>query len=121
MSETRLEGPETDGFELQLTRAMRRVEAPEGFAASVMERAAAPAVLSKVVVMRPRLRVQMWVGGAIAAMLVVGVFGSEEVHVRHQREEAAVATRQFEAAMRIEDQTLQRTRERLARAGVPLD
>jgi hypothetical protein len=49
------------------------------------------------------------------------VFGSEEVHVRHQREEAAVATRQFEAAMRIEDQTLQRTRERLARAGVPLD
>lgn len=108
-------------FELHLAQALRRVEAPEGFAARVMERAAAPAVAKKVVLMRPRLHGQMWVGGAIAAMLAVGAFVGEQVHVRHQREEAALATRQFEAATRIEDKVLEQTRERLARAGVSLD
>ena len=106
-------------FEKQVANALRRVDAPEGFAERLMERV--PAMSSKVVVMRPRLRAQMWVGGAVAAMLAVGVFFGETVHERHQREQAALATQQFEAAMRIEDQTLRHTREQLARAGVPLE
>jgi hypothetical protein len=123
MSETRLDGQEPSEFpsefEVQLTGALRPVDAPEGFAARVMERAAAPAVSTKVVVMRPRWAVHGWAVGAIAAMLTVGAFLGEQVHVRHQ--EAASATQQFEAASRIEDKVLQQTRERLAKAGVPLD
>ena len=128
MSEIRLEGREPDELELQLVRAFKRVDAPEGFAARVMQRAAsvpqvsearlgAPDVVAKVVTMRPRV----WVGGAIAAMLMVGAFAGEQVHARHQREQAAVATRQFEAASRIEDKVLQQMRDRLAKAGVRLD
>jgi hypothetical protein len=124
MSETRLDGQGPveipSEFEIQLTRALRPVDAPEGFAARVMERAAAPAVSTKVVGMRPRWAVHGW-AGAIAAMLLVGAFAGEMVHVRQQREEAVVATRQFEAGMRIEDKALQQTRERLAKAGVRLD
>jgi len=105
-------------FELQLAQAMRRVDAPEGFAARVMERADGPTVSSKVVVMRPRLRAQVWVGGAIAAMLALGAFVGETVHVRHQREQAALATQQFEAAVRVTDQALDKTRVQLERAGL---
>jgi len=108
-------------FEIQLIGALRPVDAPEGFAARIMERAAAPAVSSKVVVMRPRMAMRGWAIGAIAAMLAVGAFVGEEMHVKHQRQEAALATQQFEAASQIEDKVLQQTRERLAKAGVPLD
>jgi len=71
-----------------------------------------------VVVMRPRLRAQVWVGGAIAAMLALGAFVGETVHVRHQREQAALATQQFEAAVRVTDQALDKTRVQLERAGL---
>ena len=128
MSEIRLEGREPDELELQLARAFERVDAPEGFAARVMQRAAAetqvsearpeaPDVVAKVVTMRPRV----WVGGAIAAMLMVGAFAGEQVHARHQREEAVVAAnRQFEAALRVTDQALAQTRAQLERAGLKL-
>jgi len=106
-------------FEIQLAGALRPVDAPEGFAARVMERAGTPAVSTKVVVMRLPMAVRGWAIGAIAAMLAVGAFVGDQVHVKHQ--EAAVATQQFEAASRIEDKVLQQTRERLAKAGVPLD
>jgi hypothetical protein len=123
--EIRIDGQEPDAFELQVMQALRRVDAPEGFAARVMERAATPAVLSKMVVMRPRfarMRVQTWAGGAIAAMLVLGVFGTEQVHVRHERTvRAALAQQQFETATRITDRALEHTREQLARAGVLQD
>jgi hypothetical protein len=117
-------GLEPDEFERMLMLAMRRVEAPEGFAASVMERAAAPAVANtKVVVMRSRLATlssRAWVGGAIAAMLVLGVIGGQELHQRHEREQAAMATQQFDAGVRVTDQALAQTRAQLARAGVRL-
>jgi hypothetical protein len=107
-------------FELQLARAMRRADAPEGFAARVMERAASPSESAqKVVAMRPRFgmaRMQAWAGGAIAATLALGMFGAEQVHQRHVRE--VLAQQQFETATRITDQVLERTREQLARAGV---
>ena len=132
MSEIRLEGREPEEirhadvarepnkFELQLTEALRHVEVPVGFAARVMDRAAAPAVAGKVVVMRPRLMGQFWIGGAVAAMLAVGAFVGEAVHVRHQREQAALATQQFEAAVRVTDQALDKTRAQLERAGLRL-
>lgn len=107
-------------FELQLTEALRHVEVPVGFAARVMDRAAAPAVAQKVVAMQPRLHAQMWISGAIAAMLAVGAFVGEAVHVRHQREQAALATQQFEAAVRVTDQALDKTRAQLERAGLKL-
>jgi type VI protein secretion system component VasF len=120
MSEIRLEGQEPSEFELQLTRALRRVEAPEGFAARVMDRAATPAVAKNVVMMPARLRAPMWIGGAVAAILVVGAFVGETVHVRHQREEAALATQQFDAAVRVTDHALDKTRLQLQRAGLNL-
>jgi|GEM_PF-2886945 len=107
-------------FELQLALAMRRVDAPEGFAARVMDRAAAPA--EKVVVMRPRFgmaRMQAWAGGAIAATLALGMFGAEWLHQRHVRAaQTALANQQFAMATRITDRALEHTREQLARAGV---
>jgi hypothetical protein len=113
-------------FELQLARAMRRADAPVGFAARVMERAAIPSesaeAAQKLVVMRSRFgmaRMQAWAGGAIAATLALGMFGAEQVHQRHVREvQTALANQQFAMATRITDQVLERTREQLARAGV---
>jgi hypothetical protein len=121
-------------FELQLARAMSRVDAPEGFAARVMERAASPrgvvagpAQVSEarpgapgVVVMRRRsglLRMQAWAGGAIAAVLALGMFGAEQLHLRRERERA---DQQFAVAVQVTDHALAQTREQLARAGLNL-
>jgi hypothetical protein len=115
-------GQEPDEFELKLMQAMRRVDAPEGFAASLMERAAAPAA-QRVIVLRPRisfLSARAWFSGAIAAMLLAGVFVAEQVHVRHEREQAAIAQQEFETAMRVTDHALDRTRARLERSGIRL-
>jgi hypothetical protein len=126
--EKRVDGPELapelapDAFELQLTRAMRRVDVPEGFAARVMDRAAAPEdVAQKVIVIRPRsglLRMQTWTGGAIAAVLVLGMFGAEQLHQRHER--TVMADQQFAVAVQVTDHALAQTREQLARAGLNL-
>jgi hypothetical protein len=126
--EKRVDGPELvpelamTEFELQLARAMSRVDAPEGFAARVMERTTSPA--EKVIVMRPRsglLRMQAWAGGAIAAMLALGMFGAEQLHLRRERaEETARADQQFAVAVQVTDHALAQTREQLARAGLNL-
>ena len=104
-------------FEQELAQAMRAVDPPEGFADRVMARAQSPApAQAKVVRMQPRAR--PWIGGAIAAVLLAGVFVADEVHVRRQRERGELAQQQFEAGLRITDEALQHTREQLARAGV---
>jgi hypothetical protein len=123
----RMDGPEMvpnlklAEFELQLARAMRRVDAPEGFAARVMEKAASPAdVEQKVLVMRPRSglwRMQAWMGGAIAAVLAIGMYGAEALH---QRREQAKADQQFAVAVQATDHALAQTREQLQRAGLTL-
>ena len=111
-------------FELELARAMRRVDAPEGFAARVMERAASPVdVEQKVLVMRPRSglwRMQAWMGGAIAAVLVLGMVAAEQMHLRRERAEQAKADQQFAVAMQVTDHALAQTREQLQRAGLKL-
>jgi hypothetical protein len=115
-----MDGMELDEFEQQLTQALCRVNAPEGFAARVLERATLPA---KVAVMRPRLaalRGRAWVGGAIAAMLALAVFVGDQAYVRHERERAALANQQFAMAMRVTDHALDQTRAQLERAGLKL-
>jgi hypothetical protein len=104
-------------FEQKLTQTLRRVDAPEGFAARMIARAEAESVSSKVIVMVPRRRV--WMSGAAAAALLVAAFAGQQEYQRHER--ATLATQQFETATRITEQTLERTREKLARAGVPLN
>jgi hypothetical protein len=113
-------------FELQLARAMSRVDAPEGFAERVMDRAGErmTSPVEKAIVMRPRsglLRMQAWAGGAIAAMLALGMFGAEQLHLRRERvEETARADQQFAVAVQVTDHALAQTREQLARAGLNL-
>ena len=105
-------------FELQLARAMRRVDAPEGFVERVMETSANPA--EKVRVMRPRQgswRMQAWMGGAVAAALALGMFGAQQLH---QRREQAKADQQFAVAMQVTDHALAQTRQQLQRAGLKL-
>ena len=123
----RMDGPELvpdlklAEFELQLARAMRRVDAPEGFAARVMDRAASPVeVEQKVLVIRPRSglwRLQAWMGGALAAVLALGMYGAEALH---QRREQAKADQQFAVAMQATNHAIAQTREQLQRAGLKL-
>jgi hypothetical protein len=60
-----------------------------------------------------------WMGGAIAAVLAVGVFAGAHIHTEHERK--VQAERQFEAAERITDQALEQTREQLRSQGIYLD
>jgi len=107
-----------DEFDEVLGKALRRVDAPEGFAARVMEQAAVRP-RAKVLVF-PRLPV--WATGAVAAALIVGALSVGEVHERRARVEArrVEAEREFETASQITDKTLEHAREQLARAGVKL-
>ncbi len=115
-------------FEKSLTKAMRRVDAPETLMRSVMlqvvtERVAALTHVSKARHGAPRVWVwsRAWFGAAAfaTALLLVSVVGGERVHQRHMRE--AEATQQFETATRITDRALEHAREQLARAGVSLE
>ena len=121
-------------FELELARAMRRVDAPEGFAARLVARAESGDIVSTqvresvpgapgLVVMRPQSRLwrmQAWMGGAIAAVLVLGMVAAEQMHLRRERAEQAKADQQFAVAMQVTDHALAQTREQLQRAGLKL-
>jgi hypothetical protein len=69
------------------------------------------------VVAMPRPRA--WMGGAIAAVLAMGIFVGAHVHEQHERR--VVARQQFETAERITDETLARTRAELEQRGIKLD
>ena len=104
-------------FEQELAQAMRAVDPPEGFAERVMVRAQSPAPAeAKVVRTQPRAR--RWIGGAIAAALLVGVYTGEQAHQRRQREKAIRAEQQFDEGMRITDATLEHVRLQLQQAGI---
>jgi hypothetical protein len=110
-----------DQFEQELTRRMRRVDPPEGFMERLMERAEAEAPSrAKVLTMPRRMVFRAWVGGAIAATLVTGVFIGEQAHERAQERKAAAARQQFETAMQATDHALDQTRASLQRAGLTL-
>jgi hypothetical protein len=108
-------------FEQHLTEALRPVAAPDGFADRVMARVHSPAAARAKVVTMP-LRARPWIGGAIAAVLLVGVYTGvhtgEQAHQRRERERAERAQQQFDAGMRITDQTLEHVRLQLQQAGI---
>lgn len=63
-----------------------------------------------------------WMGGAIAAVLAIGVFAGAHIHEQHEQHERQVqAQLQFETAERITDEALARTRAELAQRGIHLD
>ena len=118
-------------FEAALSRAMKRVEVRAELSAKLLvladeaeeKRVAAGGGMRLLklsnggrVLAFPRQRA--WMGGAIAAVLAIGVFVGQQAHERHERR--VEAQRQFETAERITDQTLERTREQLRQAGITL-
>jgi hypothetical protein len=126
--------PQMTEFEQALGRAMQRVEVRAETAAKFLAlaeeaekgRAKAGGGLRLVrlsnggrVIAMPRPRA--WMGGAIAAVLAMGVFAGAHIHEQHeQHERQMMAQQQFETAERITDETLARTREELERRGVNL-
>ena len=121
---------EEQEFEQALTRALRRVDAPEGFAARMEALAQAERRTARVA----RAEKQAWwraplgwkpAWGAVAALLVAGVLTGHAVHERHEEQVRAQASREFDVSVRITDQTMDRAlgqaRERLRRAGVAVE
>lgn len=134
-------------FEQELVLALKHVDAPEGFAARLMDRAARGDVAAAISVpamgsSSPRViplartpgpapsregkgkllffpRVQAWMGGAIAAMLVAGVFIGQHAWEQHQKQ--VEAQHQFETAEQITNATLEHARERLRAKGISLN
>ena len=117
---------EQNEFERALTRAMARVNPPETLTKFLMKAAEVEAE-SRLPRKERKHRWAWfvprqsfgWMSGALAAVMLVGVFGVEQVHVRHERERAE-ATQQFETAMRVTDHALDQTRAQLQRAGIKL-
>lgn len=63
-----------------------------------------------------------WMGGAIAAVLAIGVFAGTHIHEQHEQHERQVTAQlQFETAERITDETLARTRAQLEQRGINLE
>ena len=128
--------PRTAAFERELTHAMQRVNAPESLERFLMIAAEAEAERERqnrrVLWFKPRAeqekrgrvlafaRPQAWMGGAIAAVLVLGTIGSvEAIHLQnvHRQQQA---TRQFAQSEQIRDRALEHAREQMERAGVSL-
>jgi hypothetical protein len=109
-------------LESELRHALRPVDPPAGFADRVIARARADAAAQPKrarILMFPALRSRVWIGSAVAAMLLVGVAG-EQAHVRmEQRRKAEEAQKQFETALQVTDRALEHTRQQLERAGIP--
>ncbi|HVG26489.1 MAG TPA: hypothetical protein VM865_02700 [Acidobacteriaceae bacterium] len=125
-------------FEQAIARALRRIQEPAGLTDAIMERlkreaapanqphgspgkltllARGPAEPSRAGLLSfPKQRA--WMGGAIAAVLAIGIFAGERIHQQHERR--IEAQRQFETAERITDQALEHAREQMQRAGISL-
>ena len=125
-------------FEAMLARALRRVDAPEGFAARVTALAeaeertkrAAASLATNGAANGAADKARWWqmsswgwkpVWGAAAAILVAGVLGGHEVHERRMEQERVQASRHFDASVQITDRALEHAREQLKQRGVELD
>jgi hypothetical protein len=96
-------------FEQALGRNLEKLEAPEGFAARVMER-----VSRREQERRPRM--QSWRLAFAASVLVcAGAGGTTFGYQIHQRHEANEAREQFAVAMRVTNRSLEAVDRGLAR------
>lgn len=119
-------------LEAALRQVLRPEEPPAGFADRVMARAGVPIAAPREAMAqgagRPGAKVlawpvrRVWVGGAVAAAVLLGCFeGGEAWHrVREQQRRVAAATAQFETTERVTVRALAQAREQLQRAGVPI-
>ncbi len=138
LNDPEMNDPRMQEFEQTLSRAMQRVEVRAETSAKLLA-LAAEAERNRVhagggfrwlklsnggrVFTTPRLpQTRAWMGGAIAAVLALGVFFGTHIHDQHeQHERRAAAEHQFETAERITDETLARTREQLEQRGINLE
>ena len=116
-----------DSFEKELAQSLRRVPAPMGFAErlgrAVERESSAFGGTRHARVSTGRLLAfpqRAWLGGAMAAGLVLACFGAGEFHVRRERERVT-AERNFEVSQQITEHALEHTREQLQRAGIDLE
>ncbi len=114
-------------FERELAAAFKRVDAPERLSVALMNIAEAeapkparPAASNKIFTFRRMPVPRLWMGGALAAALTIGVFAGEAIHVRRDHERAA-AEKQFDEAQQITERALAHARAQVQRAGVSLD
>ena len=120
---------EQQEFEAALSRALRRVDAPEGFAARMA--AMAEAEDRTAAIHRAEAKQKHWwqlswgwkpAWGGMAALLVAGVLTGHVIHDRDKEAQArALASQQFDVSMQITDQAMEHAREQLRKAGVGLD
>ena len=111
---------QSDEFEERLRRSLRRVEAPKGFGARILERAGVP---EKPLPLKPRFRRGArwgWIG-AVAVILVLVVLVGNQVRVWRERVSIAQIQAQFDMALRLTSHALEQTRTELERAGVRFD
>ncbi len=120
-----------EGLGPALRRALRHEDPPGGFADRVIARALAgeqaPATAATSQAVKPgrllpwRVR-PLWMRGAIAAAVILGLFEGEGAYrrVREQQRRIAAATAQFQTTERVTVHALAQAREQLQRAGVPL-
>ena len=113
--------------ELQLRRALRPVSPPEGFAERVMRalperRPPASVVPLRIVTPRASLWQRFSAPAALAASLVLAVFGGRHVAVKHmEAEERAglAASRELMQALRVTSQKLDLAYEAVQRPAPP--
>lgn len=138
LNDLEMNDPRMQEFEQALSRAMQRVELRAETSAKFLalaeeaERSRAKAGgglrlvrlsnAAKLFAM-PRLpQTRAWMGGAIAAVLALGVFFGTHIHEQHEQHERRMAAQlQFETAERITDETLARTRVQLEQRGINLE
>ena len=131
-----MDDPQMREFEQALSRAMQRVEVRAETTAKLLalaedaennKRVQAGGGFrlikfsdrGRVFAMSRLPQARAWMGGAIAAVLAMGVFVGTHVHEKHERRVAA--QQQFETAERITDAALARTRAELEQRGINLD
>lgn len=107
-----------DELEQELRKTLGRVDPPAGFAERTMARIAADQRRPEPIPIFARARRRVWLTGALAAALLVGVFAGEQAREARQRSRAEQAQKQFEAALQVTDRALDHAREQLQQAGV---